>query len=178
MIIRNTLGNLPRWRWNDTFEELERMKQEMEKLYQYPAMKIFREPSAGVFPAINITEETDNYYVRAELPGIVFPAINITEETDNYYVRAELPGIKADDLELSIANNTLTIEGERKSDPEDENTKYHRREREAGRFSRKITLPAQIDASKADAKCNDGLLTIVMPKAESAKPKKITITAL
>lgn len=155
MIIRNTLGNLPRWRWNDTFEELERMKQEMEKLYQYPAMKIFREPSAGVFPAINITEETDNYYVRAELPGI-----------------------KADDLELSIANNTLTIEGERKSDPEDENTKYHRREREAGRFSRKITLPAQIDASKADAKCNDGLLTIVMPKAESAKPKKITITAL
>jgi HSP20 family protein len=155
MIIRNTLGNLPRLRWNDTFEELERMKQEMERLYQYPAMKIFREPAAGVFPAINITEETDNYYVRAELPGI-----------------------KADDLELSIANNTLTIEGERKSDPENENTKYHRREREAGRFSRKITLPAQIDASKTDAKCNDGLLTIVIPKAESAKPKKITITAL
>jgi len=155
MIIRNTLGNLPRLRWNDTFEELERMKQEMERLYQYPAMKIFREPAAGVFPAINITEETDNYYVRAELPGI-----------------------KADNLELSIANNTLTIEGERKSDPENENTKYHRREREAGRFSRKITLPAQVDASKTDAKCNDGLLTIVMPKAESAKPKKITITAL
>ena len=155
MIIRNTLGNLPRLRWNDTFEELERMKQEMERLYQYPAMKIFREPAAGVFPAINITEETDNYYVRAELPGI-----------------------KADNLELSIANNTLTIEGERKSDPENENTKYHRREREAGRFSRKITLPAQIDASKTDAKCNDGLLTIVIPKAESAKPKKITITAL
>jgi len=155
MIIRNTLGNLPKLRWNDTFEELERMKQEMERLYQYPAMKIFREPAAGVFPAINITEETDNYYVRAELPGI-----------------------KADDLELSIANNTLTIEGERKSDPENENTKYHRREREAGRFSRKITLPAQVDASKTDAKCNDGLLTIVIPKAESAKPKKITITAL
>ncbi len=155
MIIRNTLGNVPRWRWNDTFEELERMKQEMERMYQYPTMKIFREPTAGVFPAINITEETDNYYVRAELPGI-----------------------KADDLELSIANNTLTIEGERKSGPEDENAKYHRREREAGKFSRKIILPAQIDASKADATCNEGLLTIVLPKAESAKPKKITITSL
>ena len=155
MIIKNTLGNVPRWRWNDTFEELERMKQEMERMYQYPTMKIFREPTAGVFPAINITEETDNYYVRAELPGI-----------------------KADDLELSIANNTLTIEGERKSGPEDENAKYHRREREAGKFSRKIILPAQIDATKADAKCNDGLLTIVLPKAESAKPKKITITSL
>jgi len=155
MIIKNTLGNVPRWRWNDTFEELERMKQEMERLYQYPAMKIFRETAAGVFPAINITEETDNYYVRAELPGI-----------------------KASDLELSIANDTLTIEGKRKSDPEDEKTKYHRRERESGRFSRKITLPAQINASKADATCNDGLLTIVLPKAESAKPKKITVTTL
>ena len=155
MIIKNTLGNMPRWRWNDTFEELERMKQEMERMYQYPTMKIFREPTAGVFPAINITQETDNYYVRAELPGI-----------------------KADDLELSIANNTLTIEGERKSGPEDENAKYHRREREAGKFSRKIILPAQIDATKADAKCNEGLLTIVLPKAESAKPKKITITSL
>ncbi len=155
MIIKNSLDNLSRWRWDDTFEELERMRQEIERLYQYPAMKLFRGRSSGVFPAINITEENDIYYLRAELPGI-----------------------KADDLGLSIANNTVTIEGERKSDPEDENTKYHRRERDAGRFSRKITLPAQIDESKADAKCSNGILTIVLPKAESAKPKKIAITAV
>lgn len=155
MDIRNTLDNMSRWRWDDTFEELERMRQEIEKLYQYPEIKQLRRSSAGIFPAINITEEKDAYYIRAELPGI-----------------------KGDDLDISLANNAVTISGERKSDPEDEKSRYHRREREVGTFSRKITLPTQIDESKVDAKCGNGILTIVLPKAESAKPKKIAIAAI
>jgi len=105
----------------------------------------------------------------------VFPLMNITEGKDNFYVRAELPGLKAGDLDISVTGDTLTIAGERKIPAEDEKAKYHRREREAGRFSRIITLPAQVDTGKVEAHSKDGLLTVILPKAEAAKPKQITI---
>ena len=74
----------------------------------------------------------------------VFPALNLTEDKDYYYVRAELPGMQAKDLELQVQGKSLTIAGERKIASEGENVKYHRREREAGRFSRIINLPGGI----------------------------------
>jgi HSP20 family protein len=105
----------------------------------------------------------------------VFPLMNVTEDKDNYYIRAELPGIKADELDMSVTADTLSLSGERKIPAEDEKAQYHRREREAGRFSRIITLPAQVDAGKAEAHCADGVLTVVLPKAEEAKPRQITV---
>jgi HSP20 family protein len=109
-------------------------------------------------------------------PGAgVFPLMNVTEDKDHYYIRAELPGIKADELDMSVTADTLSLSGERKIPEEDEKAQYHRREREAGRFSRIITLPAQVDAGKAEAHCADGVLTVVLPKAEEAKPRQITV---
>jgi HSP20 family protein len=105
----------------------------------------------------------------------VFPLTNVTEGRDNYYVRAELPGVKAEDLDITITGDSLAIEGERKIPVENEGAKYHRREREAGQFSRMITLPGQVDNEKVEAKCADGILTVVLPKAESAKPRQISI---
>jgi HSP20 family protein len=105
----------------------------------------------------------------------VFPLMNVTEGQDNYYVRAELPGFEADDLDISVTGDTLSISGERKLPVEDEKARYHRREREAGRFSRIISLPAQMDTGKVEANCTDGVLTVVLPKAEAAKPKQITV---
>jgi len=107
----------------------------------------------------------------------VFPLMNITENKDNYYVRAELPGLKAEDLELSVTGDTLSISGERKIPAEDEKAQYHRREREAGRFSRIVSLPAQLDTGKVEASCTDGVLTVILPKAEVAKPRQIAIKA-
>lgn len=105
----------------------------------------------------------------------VFPLINVTEDKDNYYVRAELPGLKADDLELSVTGETLSISGERKIPAEDEKAQYHRRERDAGRFSRIVSLPAQLNTGKVEASCTDGVLAVTLPKAEEAKPRQIAV---
>jgi HSP20 family protein len=108
-------------------------------------------------------------------PPRVFPAVNITEDKEYYYVRAELPGMKADDIHLEVTGNQLALSGERKIQSEGENAKYHRREREAGRFSRVIELPGDVNAEGVNAKLTDGLLTITVAKSETAKPRQITI---
>jgi HSP20 family protein len=105
----------------------------------------------------------------------VFPLMNLTEDKDNYYIRAELPGVKADELDISVTEDTLTVTGERKLPKEDEKATYYRREREAGSFSRIVTLPGAIDTGKVNAHCADGILSIVLPKSEAAKPKQITV---
>jgi HSP20 family protein len=104
----------------------------------------------------------------------VFPPINLTEDKDKYYVRAELPGVTGDDLDIQATGNNLAISGERKIAAE-ENARYHRREREAGTFSRMIGLPGEIDADKIDASLKNGVLSIAISKAEVAKPKQITV---
>jgi len=105
----------------------------------------------------------------------VFPMINLTENKDNFYIRAELPGIKSEDLGIEIIDRTLTISGERKIVEERGKIRYHRREREAGKFSRAISLPGEINGDKTEAKMRDGLLTIIVPKTQAAKPKQITV---
>jgi len=151
MIFRR-VGNWPDFYWRTPFGELERLKRQMDLLSESIFGGTLRGPSAGVFPLMNVTEDRDNYYVRAELPGI-----------------------KSDDLDISVTGDTLSIAGERKIPEEKGDVKYHRREREAGKFSRIVNLPSQIDTAKVDAKCVDGLLSIVLPKAEAAKQKQIVV---
>jgi len=105
----------------------------------------------------------------------VFPLINLTEDKNNYYVRAELPGVKAEELDIQATANNIAISGERKIAAEGESARYHRREREAGSFSRMIGLPGEINSDKVDAKLENGILTVVISKAQAAKPKQITI---
>ena len=105
----------------------------------------------------------------------VFPAVNIFEDKDNFFVRAELPGIQSQDLDLQVTGRNLSITGERKIENQGENVKYHRRERDAGKFSRIIGLPSEINADKINAKIVNGMLTITLPKSEAAKPKQIAI---
>jgi HSP20 family protein len=117
----------------------------------------------------------------ADRPGLrwfsskVYPALNITEDLNKYYVRAELPGIKSDEIQLEITGRNLAISGERKIRSEGGNARYHRREREAGRFSRMVTLPGEIDANSASARMVNGLLVIEISKSDAAKPKKISV---
>lgn len=144
----------PAWGWSGPFDELDRIRREMDRLSEGLSRGLFGEPAAGVFPLTNVTEDTENYYVRAELPGL-----------------------KADDLDISVTADTLSLAGERKLPAEDENALYHRRERDAGRFSRIISLPARVDTARVEARCTDGVLTVTLPKAEEAKPKQISIKA-
>jgi HSP20 family protein len=95
--------------------------------------------------------------------------------SNNYYVRAELPGMKSDELDIQVTGNGISISGERKIPMEGNNVKYHRREREAGTFSRSINLPGEIDVNKVEASMENGVLKINIPKSEAAKPRQITV---
>lgn len=153
MLLRRT-SDWPEWGRTSLFEDLDRMRRQMDLLTEGITRGLWREARTGVFPLMNVTEDKDNYYMRAELPGI-----------------------KADDLDISVTADTLSIAGGRKLPSEDENAQYHRRERETGRFSRIISLPSRTDTGKVEAKCNEGILTVTLPKAEEAKPKQITVKA-
>lgn len=105
----------------------------------------------------------------------VFPPINVSEDGENLYVRSELPGIEPDDIEISVEGETLTLRGERKLPETGEGVNYHRREREAGRFRRIITLPARINPDGVDATFKNGVLKIVLPKATEARAKQVKV---
>ena len=114
----------------------------------------------------------------APTPGFtsrVFPSINVTENKDNYYLRAELPGVKSEDLDISVVEDQVSIRGERKIPLEKKEFNYHRRERQDGSFRRTISLPMEIAADKVSAEMKKGILKVTLPKHERAKPRKIQI---
>lgn len=150
-MIYRRLFNVPIWRFRSPFDELAQLRRQMDRLFE-DATAPYQRASAGVFPLINLTEDKNNYYVRAELPGV-----------------------KPDELEIQATANNLAISGERKIAAEEEGARYHRREREAGTFSRMIGLPGEVDTDKVKASLEHGTLTVVVPKAEIAKPKQITV---
>lgn len=113
------------------------------------------------------------------LPGIgagEYPHLNLSEDEQNYYIEALVPGIDPKDLDLNIMRNTLTLSGERK-EAESKGRTWHRHERGAGKFMRTIELPEAIDSDKVDAEYRNGLLLITLPKPKSVQPKKISVRA-
>ena len=103
------------------------------------------------------------------------PAFDVYEDKDNFYVRAELPGMRKEDLELSMHNGSLSISGERKSDEALKEAEVYRSERFFGRFQRTLTVPMQVAVEKIKAQYKDGILSVTLPKAEEAKPKHIDV---
>jgi HSP20 family protein len=107
-----------------------------------------------------------------------FPALNVWQDDDKFFVESELPGVSLDDLELTIQGNQLTIEGQRrKPELEDKNVSWHRQERGFGTFKRVLELPEEVKPDGVTAKLNDGVLLIELLKREELKPRKITINA-
>jgi HSP20 family protein len=105
-------------------------------------------------------------------------ALDLSETAENFVVEASLPGFDADDVDISIVGNSLTIKGEKKQEEEqEEKGKYHLRERRYGAFQRTITLPADVDADAADAIFENGELRLTLPKTEAAKPRRIELRA-
>ncbi len=136
------------------FQEMQRLRREMDQLFSDLMGRSGPPMSSGVYPALNVTEDGDKILVQAELPGI-----------------------NPEDLTISIEGKTLTLRGERKPDAV-ENVSYHRRERRAGKFHKALTLPYEINADAVEAECKNGLLKLVLPKAEHAKPKKISVKSV
>lgn len=122
----------------------------------------------------------DAYGRRSEddimLRGDWIPPVDIFEnESGEIVMKAELPGLKKEDIDLRVENNTLTIRGERRRHDEVKEEQYHRVERVYGVFSRSFSLPATVDASRVSADYKDGLLTVVLPVKEEAKPRQIQV---
>lgn len=108
--------------------------------------------------------------------GAWSPAVDIYETEHDIVLKAELPDIKQSDIDLRIENNTLTLKGERKFEKETNDENYHRVERSYGAFSRSFTLPATVDQEKIKAEYKDGILKVILPKKEEAKPKQIKVS--
>ena len=106
----------------------------------------------------------------------VFPSLNVWDEGEALCVEAEVPGLQQDDLEMLAMGNELTLKG-RRTPLAGDNLTYHRQERGMGEFSRTITLPAEIDPGRVEATLKDGVLSVRLPKAESAKPRKVVVKA-
>jgi HSP20 family protein len=138
-------------RWNP-LRELEQLQRRMDRLFQDAYGAEGRPWRAGVYPLVNISEDPDHFYVRAELPGV-----------------------QAENLEITLQDNNLILRGERKIPAEEKQVNYHRRERESGFFRRVVALPAMLPGDKVEATCKDGILTIKMAKPEAVKPRKIEV---
>ena len=105
----------------------------------------------------------------------VFPEVNVTQDENNLYVRAELPGMKANELQVTAVKNRLSLSGTRQILSEDESVSYHRRERAGGHFNRSIVLPLEFQGDKASAEYVDGILTVTLPRTPEAKPKQVQV---
>jgi HSP20 family protein len=103
------------------------------------------------------------------------PSLDIYQNADDIVAIVELPGMSKEDINISLHDGTLTISGERKEQSEQKAENAERTERFVGKFRRSISLPTRVDAGKVAASYKDGVLTVTLPKAEEAKPKKIEV---
>ena len=141
-------------------------------------------PFVPMFPFSELRREVDRAFSdlfgawdgRTLRRAPAFPAVNLWEDGEKLYAEAEVPGVSMNDLEILAVGNELTLKGQRKG-LEGEKLTFHRQERGTGEFSRIIELPSEVDANRVEATLKDGVLTIVMPKAEAARARKIQVKA-
>ena len=103
------------------------------------------------------------------------PAVDIKEEADRFVIHADLPGVDPKDIDITMEGGMLTIKGERKSEKREETEGYKRVERVSGTFYRRFSLPDTADAERIEAKGENGVLEIILPKQEKVQPRKITV---
>jgi HSP20 family protein len=111
----------------------------------------------------------------AESFGDWSPALDAHEDKDKYVVSLDVPGLKKEDINVSVHDGVLTVSGERRSEKDVKEGTVHRTERFYGKFSRSVSLPAEVRADKVSAVYKEGVLTVEIPKAEEAKPKTIEV---
>ena len=124
-----------------------------------------------------LRNEMDQLLEDGPAPGTLYPSLNVWEDESSFHAEAELPGFRIEDVEVSVRGNEISLSGERK--PEDkEGLTWHRRERGFGRFHRTLEFPLPVEADKVQASLRNGVLTVTLPKAEAAKPRKIQVKLL
>src|SRR5215204_2483711 len=158
------MATMMRW---DPFQDLRDAQEEMAQMAQMAQM------SPRLAHALGLHGQPQGSG-RAETTAWA-PALDISERKDAYLVTVELPGVDAEDLEITMEDGLLTIQGERHFAHDSSEQQFHRVERRYGAFRRSITLPAQVQAEQIQASFDNGVLQIVVPKMEEAKPKRIQV---
>jgi HSP20 family protein len=138
-------------RWNP-FAELDDIQQRLNRLFVDKGVKIPADAFADFVPLVDI-QETDNEFI----------------------VKADLPDVKKEEVKVHLEDGVLVIEGERHQDKEDKGKRFHRLEREFGKFVRRFAMPTEIDSTRVRAEFKEGVLHVFLPKAPSAKPKVIDV---
>jgi len=146
------MANIVRW---EPFGDLMTLRDAMDRLFEDSVIR----PRNWVAPM---------------LEGL---AVDMYETKDDVVVKATVPGVKAEDIDISITGDTLTIKGEFKEEEKVEKENYIRRERRQGSFSRSLNLPTSVNADKANAEFDNGVLKLTLPKSEEVKPKTIEVKA-
>ena len=141
-------------RW-DPFREVTDLRDTMDRLFERGFSRPWR----------LVTWDTGNGF---------FP-VDLYETDDEVVVKASLPGAKAEDVHISVTGETLTIKTETREEHEEKKPNYYRQERRAGSFQRSLTLPVRVDADKADATFDDGVLHLRLPKVAEVRPKSIEV---
>lgn len=103
------------------------------------------------------------------------PLVDISETTEEYVIKAEIPEVKKEDVKVTLEHGVLTVQGMRRQEAEEKGKKYHRVERSYGSFVRSFSLPDLVDDTKVQAEFKEGILTLHLPKSEKAKPKAIEV---
>ena len=153
------MNNLVRWQrpvlgtWTG-WGQLTDLREEIDRLFETPLAELAR---------------------GSQLLSNWTPAVDVHEDKDNVYVKAELPGMKKEEIEVTLHEGTLSISGERKVENKVKNSEVYRAERFFGRFQRTVGLPSAVASDKVKAQYTDGILTITLPKTEEVKPKQIEI---
>ncbi len=124
---------------------------------------------------VHLRDLVDRFFSEAPAVrrNVEYPYVNLKENDDEVVITALLPGVMADSLNIQLIDNSLVLEGEKKSDVQDK--PYIRKERVFGGFKKAVRLPYRVDGDKIEAGLKDGILTIKLAKAEEARPKKIEI---
>ena len=144
------MSNIIRWQ---PAREMKTLREAMERLFD----DAFTRPLSMSNPAWSV------------------PAVDMYQTDDEIVVKAALPGIKADEVQINVTGEVLTLKGETRQENETKEKSYHIREQRWGTFERSLVLPAEVVADKAKADFENGILTITLPKAEDVKPKSISI---
>lgn len=143
--------------WSN-FSELERIRREMDRIFESVGPGAGR--AAGFLPGAGARQ---------------YPRVNIAEGDEGYLVEASAPGVDPESLEVTLKDNVLTLAGEKRVPQGVKPEAFHRTERAGGRFVRSLELPEEIDGDKVKATYVDGVIQVVLPRSERAKPRRIEI---
>jgi HSP20 family protein len=127
-------------------------------------------------PFFRMLDSVFNTEAQGEETRAWVPPVDIQETGDAYLFHAELPGLTKEDIHITLENNVLRLSGERKFEKDVKKESFHRVERTYGTFTRTFTMPTQVDSQKVAAAFENGVLTVTVPKAEQAKPRRIEIS--